>query len=115
MLASDQVSGNATIRASVGDSEIVITTTDRLAGAIHSLTWNGKEFIDSHDHVFVVEQNRDAQMRTLLVNELEFDPERLIKILHYDGTPITARFITKAITNSVHALAVTPRRERNAS
>ena len=45
-----QPSGNAVIRAPVGDSEIVITTTSRLAGAIHSLTWNGKEFIDSTDH-----------------------------------------------------------------
>lgn len=43
-------SGNATVRGKVGSSEIVITTTDRLAGAIHSLTWGGKEFIDSHDH-----------------------------------------------------------------
>jgi 2-oxoglutarate ferredoxin oxidoreductase subunit alpha len=70
------------------------------------------EFIDAHDHCFVVEQNRDAQMRTLLVNELEIDPARLIPVLHYDGTPITARFITQAITESVHALAVSPRRER---
>lgn len=43
-------SGNATIRGKFGPSEIVITTTNRLAGAIHSLTWNGKEFIDSADH-----------------------------------------------------------------
>lgn len=42
--------GNAVIRGKFGSSEIVITTTDRLAGAIHSLTWNGKEFIDSLDH-----------------------------------------------------------------
>lgn len=42
--------GNASIRGKAGSSEIVITTTDRLAGAIHSLTWGGKEFIDSHDH-----------------------------------------------------------------
>lgn len=42
--------GNATIRAAAGSSEIVITTTTRLAGAIHSLTWNGLEFIDSADH-----------------------------------------------------------------
>lgn len=54
-------------------------------------------FIAAHDQVFVVEQNRDAQMRTLLVNELEIDPARLVKVLHYDGTPITARFITSAI------------------
>lgn len=38
------------IRAKAGDSDIVITTTNRTAGAIHSLTWGGKEFIDSTDH-----------------------------------------------------------------
>ena len=45
-----QVSGDAVIRAAADNSEIVITTTSRLAGGIHSLTWNGREFIDSHDH-----------------------------------------------------------------
>ena len=44
------VSGNAVIRAPAGRSEIAITTTSRVAGAIHSLTWDGKEFIDSADH-----------------------------------------------------------------
>jgi len=50
--AADQpvVSGNGTIRGQTPRGEIVIRTTDRLAGAIHSLTWNGKEFIDSFDH-----------------------------------------------------------------
>jgi len=71
-----------------------------------------REFIASHDHVFVVEQNRDAQMRALLINELEIDPAWLIPVLHFDGTPITARFITDNITKHVHALAVQPRRER---
>ena len=71
------------------------------------------EFIAAHERIFVVEQNRDAQMRTLLVTELEADPERLIKVLHFDGTPITARFITQAITDIVHALAVAPRKERS--
>ena len=42
--------GHAVIRGAAGGSEIVITTTPRLAGAIHSLTWGGKEFIDSTDH-----------------------------------------------------------------
>jgi 2-oxoglutarate ferredoxin oxidoreductase subunit alpha len=69
-------------------------------------------FIEAHDHVFVVEQNRDAQMRTLLINELELDPSALTPVLHYDGTPITARFIAQAITRQVHALAVAPRREK---
>jgi hypothetical protein len=44
------VSGEASIHAKAGPSEIVITTTSRVAGAIHSLTWNGKEFVDSADH-----------------------------------------------------------------
>ncbi len=55
-------------------------------------------FIAAHDHVFVVEQNRDGQLRSLLVNELEIDPKRLGKVVHYDGTPISARFIVGAIT-----------------
>ena len=55
------------------------------------------QFIAAHDLVFVVEQNRDAQLRSLLVNELGVDPARLAPILHYDGTPITARFIAAAI------------------
>ncbi|HEU6456372.1 MAG TPA: 2-oxoacid:acceptor oxidoreductase subunit alpha, partial [Roseateles sp.] len=67
------------------------------------------EFIAAHDAVFVVEQNRDAQMRRLLVNELEMAPSQLTSVLHFDGTPITARFITDAITRHVHALATAPR------
>ncbi|MBT9491894.1 MAG: 2-oxoacid:acceptor oxidoreductase subunit alpha, partial [Paucibacter sp.] len=67
-------------------------------------------FIKSHEAVFVVEQNRDAQMRSMLVNELEIDPARLLPVLHFDGTPITARFITAAITRAVHAMAVKPLR-----
>jgi 2-oxoglutarate ferredoxin oxidoreductase subunit alpha len=55
------------------------------------------DFISGHDQIFLVEQNRDAQMRSLLVNECGIDPARFISILHYDGTPITARFIIAAI------------------
>jgi 2-oxoglutarate ferredoxin oxidoreductase subunit alpha len=61
------------------------------------------DFINAHDQVFVVEQNRDAQMRMLLVNEGAIDPARFISILHYDGTPITARFITKEIAERLKA------------
>ena len=64
-----------------------------------------ERFIAEHERVFVVEQNRDAQMRTLLVNELEVDPKRLAKVLHYDGTPITARFIIQTIRTNLQALA----------
>ena len=58
-------------------------------------------FIDAHDQIFLVEQNRDAQMRALLVNECGIDPARFISILNYDGTPITARFIIAAIAERV--------------
>ena len=63
------------------------------------------QFIAAHDKVFVVEQNRDAQMHSMLVNELDIDPARLVRVLHYDGTPITARFIARAIRQSVHPQA----------
>lgn len=59
------------------------------------------DFIAAHEKVFVVEQNRDAQMKSLLVNELAIDPARLPSVLHYDGTPITARFIAAAIRKAL--------------
>ncbi|HUG24396.1 2-oxoacid:acceptor oxidoreductase subunit alpha [Piscinibacter sp.] len=65
-------------------------------------------FIAAHERVFVVEQNRDGQMRSLLINELGIDPSRLVPILHYDGTPITARFITGEVSARVGAAKVTP-------
>ena len=61
-----------------------------------------KEFILAHPMVFVVEQNRDAQMHTLLITELEIDPGRLVKVLHYDGTPITERFISQFIRDKLN-------------
>jgi 2-oxoglutarate ferredoxin oxidoreductase subunit alpha len=68
------------------------------------------EFIMEHDQVFLVEQNRDAQMRTLLVNECSIDPARFIPVLHFDGTPITARFITGEVAERLTALNVVPLR-----
>jgi len=58
-------------------------------------------FLAEHGTIFVVEQNRDAQMRTMLINELDANPAKLVKVLHYDGTPITARFIIRSIHESV--------------
>ncbi|WP_252954151.1 2-oxoacid:acceptor oxidoreductase subunit alpha [Siccirubricoccus soli] len=66
------------------------------------------DFIARHDKVFVVEQNRDAQLRTLLMNELSIAPARLVPILHYDGTPITARFIRGAIAEALPGLNILP-------
>jgi len=65
-------------------------------------------FVASHSKVFVVEQNRDAQLKTLLVNDAGINPASLISVLHYDGTPITARYITAEIAEIVAALNVRP-------
>src|SRR5690242_5481081 len=66
------------------------------------------DFIAAHDRVFVVEQNRDAQLRTLLISEGDLDSTRLVPILHYDGTPITARFIVKAIADMLAVVTLAP-------
>lgn len=56
-----------------------------------------KHFINKHETIYVIEQNRDAQMRTLLAMELGIDPHRFISILNYDGLPVTADFIVSSI------------------
>jgi 2-oxoglutarate/2-oxoacid ferredoxin oxidoreductase subunit alpha len=55
------------------------------------------DFITAHDEICVVEQNRDAQLRSMIMIEGGINPARLTSILHYDGTPITARFLADAI------------------
>jgi 2-oxoglutarate ferredoxin oxidoreductase subunit alpha len=59
-----------------------------------------KDFIANHDKIFIVEQNRDAQMRSLLILDLEIDPKKLISILHYNGNPIHADFIVDAVVKN---------------
>jgi 2-oxoglutarate ferredoxin oxidoreductase subunit alpha len=66
------------------------------------------KFIAAHETIFVVEQNRDAQLRTLITTEQEVNPAKLEPILHYDGTPITARFIIEAIATRIRADNVEP-------
>ncbi len=70
-----------------------------------------EKFIEDHDQVFVVEQNRDAQMRTLIINELEINPKKLQRVLHYDGSPITASFIAGAIEETAASLKIVPLRK----
>ena len=59
------------------------------------------EFITSHDRIFVVEQNRDAQFRSLMMIELDANPAKLISVLNYDGTPITADHIYNQIKAAI--------------
>src|SRR6201993_2274640 len=83
-------------------------TLDRMRVRAFPFHSSVNSFVADHDFVFVVEQNRDAQLRSLIVNECGIDPVRLVPILHYDGTPITARFIAKAIGDHVEKLKVKP-------
>jgi 2-oxoglutarate/2-oxoacid ferredoxin oxidoreductase subunit alpha len=66
------------------------------------------DFVNAHEHVFVVEQNRDGQLRTLLIAEGALSPMKLTPVLHYDGTPITARFIHGEIAQRIAALSAAP-------
>lgn len=54
-------------------------------------------YLASHKKIFVIEQNRDAQMKSLLVNETGTDPSKLVSVLNYDGMPVTADFIIQKI------------------
>ena len=56
-------------------------------------------FVNDHDVVFVVEQNRDAQMRTLLINEEDFEPAKLVSVLYYAGLSMSADVIQKQISD----------------
>ena len=69
------------------------------------------DFIARHDSVFVVEQNRDGQLRMLLINEGDIDQRKLRRVLHYDGTPITASIITGAIVEVAQELKIVPMRQ----
>jgi 2-oxoglutarate ferredoxin oxidoreductase subunit alpha len=69
------------------------------------------QFIDEHEVVFVVEQNESGQLRMLLLTEGDCDPKKLVKVLHYDGTPITAGFISGRIASAADENKVSPIRK----
>jgi len=60
-----------------------------------------RDFIDKHDCVYVVEQNRDAQLRSLLILDIEAPQEKLVSLLHYDGMPIGADFVVDRVLEEV--------------
>ena len=60
------------------------------------------EFVHGHDMVFVIEQNRDGQMRQLIMNECHIAPDKLTSVLNYSGTPITARTIAAQIREGLN-------------
>ncbi len=85
----------------------VVESRDQLKAAniptsylrVRALPFNDdlRKFVETHDHVYVVEQNRDAQMRDLIRLELPDLAMKIRSVKHYDGLPIDARFVTDAI------------------
>lgn len=65
-----------------------------------------EEFIHSHEKVFIIEQNRDAQMRSLLVNELNVNPQKMISVLNYDGMPVTADLIISLVNKNLSPIII---------
>jgi 2-oxoglutarate ferredoxin oxidoreductase subunit alpha len=63
-----------------------------------------EEFLRAHETIFVVEQNRDAQLRTLLVNETGIDKERLKSVLVYGGFPLSAHHVEEGVTRQLPRL-----------
>ena len=59
------------------------------------------DFIDKHDRVYVVEQNRDGQLRSMLILDAEVEPKKLVSLLHYDGMPISADFVVQRVLAEV--------------
>lgn len=87
------------------DMEVSGTVFDALRLRSFPFNKTVEDFIHSHQMVFIIEQNRDAQMRSLLINELNVNPQKMISVLNFDGMPITAQFISTRI-NKTLSLAI---------
>ena len=60
-----------------------------------------RDFIDKHEVVYVVEQNRDAQLRSLLINDIDADQRKLVSLLHYNGMPLHAGFVVERVLEEI--------------
>ncbi len=72
------------------------------------------DFIARHDRVFVIDQNRDGQMRKLLIIECDLNPKKLLSLAYYDGMPVTAKAISGDIDRMLGGSRVTPIRRQTA-
>ena len=73
---------------------------ERLTPLIVAFPKSVEDFINAHDEVFVVEQNRDAQLLNLLLVETDVPREKLVPLLHYSGEPLDYRFVYKALKDA---------------
>ena len=91
--------GSTTLAVEEGQSQLAANNLafDHLRIRAFPFADEVKAFCDAHDHIFVIEQNRDAQMRHLLIIEGEIAPEKLIPLTNWDGMPLTANFVQDEI------------------
>lgn len=101
--AGKEISGEGSIRARLADSEIVITTTARVAGAIHSLTWRGREFIDSVDHGRQLQSASNLDAGTPPIRPETFNPTEAGSRLDHVGAHSTSRLISYRAEGNVLA------------
>jgi 2-oxoglutarate ferredoxin oxidoreductase subunit alpha len=101
-------SSSAPMAESLADLEADGIHVDRMRIRAFPFSDAVTEFINEHEHVFVVEQNRDAQLRMMLINECGVSPDKVVPLLHYDGTPMTARFVRREIAEKAGVFNVKP-------
>jgi 2-oxoglutarate ferredoxin oxidoreductase subunit alpha len=102
---------NAAILATGSSHAACVEARDRLAAQNVALNYcrvraypfseSVREFIARHDFVYVVEQNRDAQLRTLLMLDSDADPAKLKSLLHYSGMPLNAGFVVTRVLEEI--------------
>ncbi len=97
-------STTAAMDEAIGTLEKSGILLDRLRLRAYPFTDEVIDFIRSHERVFLVEQNRDAQMRTLLLETSQVEAAKIASVLHYDGTPITAQFIVSEIARRMQEI-----------
>ena len=102
---------NAAILAMGSSHAACVEARDRLAAQNVALNYcrvrafpfhdSVREFIARHDVVYVVEQNRDAQLRTLLMLDSDADPAKLKSLLHYSGMSLNAGFVVTRVLEEI--------------
>jgi 2-oxoglutarate ferredoxin oxidoreductase subunit alpha len=89
------------IREALGRLAACGTDADYLRVRAFPFGASVEAFLAAHETILVIEQNRDAQLKSLLTLETAVETRKLVSILHYDGMPLTADFVTDAVLNAI--------------
>jgi 2-oxoglutarate ferredoxin oxidoreductase subunit alpha len=96
---------DAAVREAADALRAMGTTVDVMRIRAFPFGESVREFLGEHERTFVIEQNRDAQLKSLLTIELGVAPDTLTSILDYGGMPLTAKVVVDAVT--AHLAGVT--------